>query len=143
MSSDQTEPMGVSDTPNDSVSIEGDTVNEYYSVLSTSDEPNMSFSKDSENSSLLKAIETMFDAKFNILEQRLNEVIQKNEIFTSDITRLIKNKHYTSPVVEPTDVKFNDGGMKEDIERKISENEIVIPKDFVDSVEQKLSQIFQ
>ena len=125
MSTDQTEQMGIPDTLNDSVTGDSDKFSAYHSVLSTSEEQNMSPSKYSENSSLLKAIENMFDAKFNKLEQRLNEVIQKNEMFTSEITEHIKNQRHTSPVVEHVNDKFNDDKIKDGNESKICKTTLV------------------
>lgn len=61
--------MGIADTPNDIGGVGGDKSSKV--VEFTAVKYNLVGSRNNEDINLLKAIENMFDAKFNKLEQRL------------------------------------------------------------------------
>ena len=90
----------------------------------------------SQYGNFLNAIESMFDEKFNRFEQRLNEVIEKNDAFTTNVTDLLKKQIESTSVVKPTKLKSDKDETKE-----FDEDDVIVSKNFMNSVENKLLKI--
>ena len=97
MSSEDMSPTGMADPQSDGVLSESEKLAISHSVVAEGDHAMLN-SSDLEYGGLLAAIESMFDAKFNQLELRLNEVIDKNDAFTSSVKHLL-NPHIDTSLV--------------------------------------------
>ena len=143
MSSEDMSPTDISDPKNDGCLTSVEDQNLSLPSLSSAEEEetvlhsNMEAQVEiSQHGNLLNAMESIFDAKFNRLEQRLNEVIEKNDVFTTNVTDLLKQHIDTSSVVKPTKLKSDNDEME-----KFDEDDVIVSKNFMNSVENKLLKI--
>ena len=143
MSCNKLDQMGVGDTLNDTGGGKLDYSSNMAVELNSVNDHLISVPVNNENVSLLKSIECLFDAKFNKLEQRLNEMMEKNEKFNREvITEVISSKPNVEFTFTPTDIKCNNESTDGTIQECIN-NVISMPNNFMMSVDEKLKQISQ